>query len=367
MPRKVKKKSGNPRKFATTRSSPSVDNIFRKYWYLVLLACSLVVLLRDNFLQGVNLTVPSQNILNDHPTDASSSSAVTIAADFQQAYDQSYSFFDDIPVREWKLLKQRVLEIQPNTCSFCRGADNANAWFQNHYEPEFACRHERRIGRLGDGGKWICDPHRLKQAVNASTATAIVTTTAAAPHEQKQPKPCLVYSVGSNNDFSFEEAIQSEIGKHCEIHTFDPTDYSEKANEIGGIQYHTWGIDKENKKNRRNWIFKTLKDTIEELGHIGRTIDIFKIDCEGCELSSYRTWVNPGEVHNVILRQVLVEVHGKGPAPGKVQLPVTSDFFKGMYDNGYVIFHKEPNIHYWKYTPCVEYAFLKLSSDFFVQ
>jgi hypothetical protein len=30
---------------------------------------------------------------------------------------------------------------------------------------------------------------------------------------------CLVYSVGSNNDFSFEEAVLDKIGHHCEIHT----------------------------------------------------------------------------------------------------------------------------------------------------
>ena len=78
--------------------------------------------------------------------------------------------------------------------------DNRNSqpgfFYQNHYEPEFVCLHERRVGKLGDGGKWICDPHRIR--------------------EQEE---CLVYSVGSNGDFSFEEAVLESVGSHCEIHT----------------------------------------------------------------------------------------------------------------------------------------------------
>ena len=53
------------------------------------------------------------------------------SSDFQLANDESFGFFTDIPEREWKLLKERVKEIQPNYCSWCRGGNLANAWFQN--------------------------------------------------------------------------------------------------------------------------------------------------------------------------------------------------------------------------------------------
>jgi hypothetical protein len=187
---------------------------------------------------------------------------------------------------------------------------------------------------LGDGGKWICDPHRL---ANASD--------------------CLVYSVGSNGDFSFEKAVKAAIGQHCEIHTFDMADYSNGAQRVGSI-YHRWGIDGTAHKDGRGQIYKTLKQTVEELGHVNRTIDVYKIDCEGCELTSQASWFEAP----VTLRQILVEVHDKR---GSIPVPQVPDFYKNMYRNNYVIFHKEPSI---QFNPgCMEYGFLKLHRTFFAE
>lgn len=35
-----------------------------------------------------------------------------------------------------------------------------NFFFVTH-EPTFTCGYERKIGSRCDGGKWICDPHRI--------------------------------------------------------------------------------------------------------------------------------------------------------------------------------------------------------------
>ena len=50
-----------------------------------------------------------------------------------------------------------------------------------------------------DGGKWLCGLQELNTA-----------------------RPCIIYSAGSNNDFTFEERI-NYLAPHCEVHTFDPT------------------------------------------------------------------------------------------------------------------------------------------------
>ena len=33
---------------------------------------------------------------------------------------------------------------------------------KQNYEPVFSCQYPRRMGYRGDGGKWVCDPHRIK-------------------------------------------------------------------------------------------------------------------------------------------------------------------------------------------------------------
>jgi len=102
---------------------------------------------------------------------------------------------------------------------------------------------------------------------------------------------------------------------------------------------------------------KSLKETIQELGHdqlSSNTIDIFKIDCEGCEWETFQEWFDESIPH---LQQILVEVH---QAPKDHVL----DFFDGMKDEGYVTFHKESNI---EFDPgCLEYGFMKLRKDFFL-
>jgi hypothetical protein len=271
-----------------------------------------------------------------------------LSEDKSAALRESFGFFNDIGNTEWQRLKKKVKDVYPNVM----GGDiakirnqqiKANSFFQNHYEPDFNCRHERRIGRLGDGGKWVCDPYRFEE-----------------PQD-----PCLVYSVGSNGDVSFEAAVKKEIGSHCEIHVFDMADYSEKVHSVGAI-FHQWGISDKTSKDRRGRSYKSLKETVQELGHVGRTVDIFKIDCEGCEWQTFPAFFDAG----VELRQIQIELHSKAAESGQVgQMPIPDsfDFFEAMYRNGYVIFHKEVNIRFWRFGQCIEYAFLKLHTDFFAE
>eukprot|EP00526_Cylindrotheca_closterium_P010323 CAMPEP_0113634494 /NCGR_PEP_ID=MMETSP0017_2-20120614/17964_1 /TAXON_ID=2856 /ORGANISM="Cylindrotheca closterium" /LENGTH=397 /DNA_ID=CAMNT_0000545201 /DNA_START=204 /DNA_END=1397 /DNA_ORIENTATION=- /assembly_acc=CAM_ASM_000147 len=279
-------------------------------------------------------------------------SGATGVVSYARAYRDSGGFFDDISDDAWALMKQRV-KTRTNyfdPLNTRRNIIKPAAWYQENFEPDFTCAHERRIGGMGDGPKWVCDPHRLMidQA------------------EPDKKKDCLVYSVGSEGNFMFENSILNEIGKHCEIHTFDPeiqgTAYGHKAPP--GVNYHNWGFMSEtegkeaqakyyNNVNRFKGNFKTMKETIETLGHTGKVIDVFKIDCEGCEWTTFQGWFNSGAT----LRQILVEVH-------KTPIDTVIPFFTGMQDAGYVTFHKEPNIQ-WAGGACVEYAFLKLEDSFF--
>jgi len=229
---------------------------------------------------------------------------------------------------------------------------NSNRFFPSlqNYEPNFSCNFERRVGGTGngDGPKWVCDPHRI--------------VTLAQQRKAKNPNApgCVVYSIGSNGDFQFELAVQNVVGKGtCDIHIFDMGDYGGEMPSELDATYHKWGLKKQEDKDNgkatvvNGEIFRGLKDVIKELGHEKlETIDIFKIDCEGCEWRTYTDWMGP-DIPN--LQQILVETH---QAPEKHALA----FFDTLKDAGYATFHKEPNL---LWTSNMEYAFLKLDKKFF--
>jgi hypothetical protein len=246
---------------------------------------------------------------------------------------------------QFQMLKEKAHAMQPNTRGNPLDRNGYNelphVWFQNHYEPEFSCQFERRIGRLGDGGKWVCNPHFIS----------------------KKQQDCLVYSVGSNGDASFEAAILQHVSPECQVHVFDFGNYKSsvlvQTNHNPHVHYHQWGIS-----DKTSGVFKTLQDTVQELGHVGRTIDIFKIDCEGCELDTFSSWFHA----DVTLKQILVEIHPHMTTlfqwKSTVKLPETVNFFTTLHEKGYVITHKEPNIQYQGNGICVEYNFLLLSPEF---
>lgn len=202
-----------------------------------------------------------------------------------------------------------------DTCS--RGAE----WFQVHYEPSFHCELEQRIGMMGDGGKWVCDPSTIARRAGSGD-------------------PCLVYSVGSNGDFSFEEAVLSQISSSCEVHTFDPM-AAGVWTPPAHVTYHSVALGQEPPA-------KPLSQIVQELGHAGRRIDLFKIDCEGCEWSTYEGWLGSG----VDIRQILVEMHWRNNPQ------VVHKMFEFLGKHGYVVFNKEPNTLGCG-GECIEYAFLK--------
>jgi hypothetical protein len=246
---------------------------------------------------------------------------------FSRAHIESDGFFTDMHESDWKKLTERVKDT-PKCTRQCE-AEEAHRWYQNNWEPSFTCQHERRVGRWGDGGKWICDPHRVATKVDGS---------------------CLIYSIGSRNDFSFEEGVLHDISTACEIHTFDPTvgDHPSHIPQHGNVHFHPWGLS-----NVDNGSYKTLPQIVKDLGHTSREIDILKIDCEGCEWTTFNSWFESG----VSIRQILIELHG-GTKGGTDPVPAMA-FMDYLQEHGYIIFHKEPNTLGCKGS-CIEYSFIRL-------
>mmetsp|Transcript_23218 Transcript_23218/g.37231 ORF Transcript_23218/g.37231 Transcript_23218/m.37231 type:complete len:310 (+) Transcript_23218:142-1071(+) len=228
-------------------------------------------------------------------------------------------------IQAGKLEGYRLFESKTNG-----KGQGAGAWHQENAEPGYTCVHEERIGPYGDGGKWVCDPHKLRIKGSA----------------------CLVYSVGSSDDFRFENDILQKVSSDCEIHVFDHT-VPNPTTKPPAVHYHAYGLSVHSSGNLR-----TLKDIVNELGHAGRRIDIFKIDCEGCEWVTYNSWFEAP----VTINEILVEVHAGTAEPSNN--PPAKQFMQTMFDNEMLIFHKEPNIQFsGGDSLCVEYAFTRVSSD----
>lgn len=279
---------------------------------------------------SLQLTAPTifENNYSWVPSSSSESTAL--------ARRESLGFFQDVPDSVWKRYKERFQFTQPNYDKrrVENDAKHSQIFWGEHFEPEFTCPFEFRLGKLGDGGKWICDPQRI-------------------PDDS-----CLVYSVGSNGKFQFELAVLEHVSKDCEIHIFDMVKYFRKngkyhsipkAAEANDLIFHNWGIGKKYDN------MKTFKETIQELHHENKIIDVMKIDCERCEYSQYKQWFEDWDELGMTIRQIMIEIHNS-KFPGIVEM------MTAFQDAGYVMFHKEAN--YWNGGNCIEAAFLLLDKDF---
>jgi len=176
-------------------------------------------------------------------------------------------------------------------------------FFQRNWEPSYSCMVRMRMGSPGDGGKWICDPHHVLAGPN-----------------------CTVYSIGSNGEFGFEEAVHN-FNPARVIHTFDPM--YPPINKPDFVHFHSWSVG-----SRDTGSTFTVDTMMRHLGH--KNISVFKIDCEGCELFS----LLPPHLPYGAIQQIAVEVHFNHN-PDSIH-----HFFNSLSSMGYAIFSKEANIEY---------------------
>lgn len=200
---------------------------------------------------------------------------------------------------------------------------------------------------LGEGGKWICDVPMIK----------------------KQPE-VLVYSFGSHGDLSFEYGMEREI-PHVETHVFDFYTYGKSSER--NITFHKTGVagfthdhvfpdpEKEPKfkgfpltKGLVSVPMKSLPDIVRDLGHQGRTIDVLKMDIEGCEfgiLDNSTMWDELASL-GVTVRQIQLELHLFGIGERSLlwldKRPMTGEkadlLLRNLTSQGFAMFHKEANV-----------------------
>jgi hypothetical protein len=199
-----------------------------------------------------------------------------------------------------------------------------SVYWSTMWWPTFHCAAAERLGSTGDGGKWVCDPWRISQQ-----------------------ESCLIYSIGSNNDFSFEHSLHQRLGPVCEIHTFDHTIGSDPSNKPPFVNFHPVGLSNErilelpSSSHERAAIgskLLSLNRIVKRNNHESRAwIDILKIDCERCELDTVSSWFASGVPP---IRQILVEVHLVEPG----DTAKLESLMGVMRAHGYVVFSRETNL-----------------------
>lgn len=155
-----------------------------------------------------------------------------------------------------------------------------------------------RYDSYGDGPKFVCDV----DVIAAKTKT----------NNNENDNDCLVYSIGSNNNIDFEMAVSKFMNHKCEIHTFDPTVRYEDFIGHNHSTYHEWGLGIDNSTSEfkgKQWTAKGFDTIIKELNHVGRTIDVLKIDCEGCEWFTMPDLFNDIASSGLKVNQIQIEMH----------------------------------------------------------
>jgi len=173
--------------------------------------------------------------------------------------------------------------------------------------------------------------------------------------------------VGSDNDIQFEQSIRKYTG--CEIHTFDPTVTEKEFIGHSVTSFHPWGLGKDGTHSHANhpsrgnftWKAQSLESVVKKLKHTHRTIDILKIDCEGCEWE-----VMPDIFHSlgkglIKIDQIEIELH---KFLYNDQWQVIKEFtqqdilklFQSADNANMRVFHKERNGWGCLGHTCVEYS-----------
>jgi hypothetical protein len=123
-----------------------------------------------------------------------------------------------------------------------------------------------------------------------------------------------VYSIGSNNDFSFDDHMAS-LG--CEVHTFDPTLKWPEIQTKRGNNTFKYGIGIAGRSSdgvtgmrmgswqKQKWKVRSMKDIMRQLHH--DSVDIVKMDVEGNEWPVLESIAELGDIGRV--RQIVFEIH----------------------------------------------------------
>ena len=196
-------------------------------------------------------------------------------------------------------------------------------WIQTVYSnvpKDTKCTRVERIGNTGDGGKLVCVDHIIQNA-------------------------CIVYSLGSRLDFSFEIDVVKRLG--CVVHTFDCTVGNPESVPYN-VTFHPWCVGGQDEQRivssdlghqGETGQYYTLSTIMSKLNHLN--VDLLKMDIERYEFDVVDSLQNGN-----VPWQIVFETHLHN-AYGMWGRPVTETEWNVLWATirilGYGVFSNEPN------------------------
>ncbi|KAH6716043.1 methyltransferase domain-containing protein [Leptodontidium sp. MPI-SDFR-AT-0119] len=166
----------------------------------------------------------------------------------------------------------------------------------------YTCPHDiQRVGRLGDGGKWVCG-----MSLYESKPAVVVSN----PHQPKRPST-IIYSFGVNDESTFEAEMLARIPS-AQIFAYDFS-----VERIGSqippahsarVHFSKVGLGGKDESAKTPPFF-TLQTLMDQNKHT--YIDILKIDIEGGEYEALDAFMDACDRTggNFPIGQVMIELH----------------------------------------------------------
>ncbi|CAL8105630.1 unnamed protein product [Orchesella dallaii] len=215
------------------------------------------------------------------------------------------------------ILRHEYMATKNNLDEFKPWGDTGFTVLWNLFAPTFDCPYmKKRIGSIGDGGKWLCGFELLEESKTTKA-------------------PCVVYSFGVNRESSFEAEILEKT--NCDVFAYDMT-VRRMGQQISGggtkLRFKSVGLGVNNTHNLR-----TLETLMAENGHVW--IDVLKIDIEGAEFATLESWFDS---YNVLpFGQLQLEIHSH-----RLSFPDFYNWWERLESKGLRAFSSEINLY-----PCI--------------
>jgi len=248
------------------------------------------------------------------------------ASECSRSLEESDGFYCESE-DQWTKRIEVVRKRSPDQCAklACQRWDSLQFYWRN-FEQEWSC-FEERIGDYGAMGKWVCDTNLIRRKA------------------LKTKQPCLLYSVGFNESYSFESAFHESLPE-CDIFAIH-TDNKAPA-PPSYVKHKSWNV-----------AGKPLQSIMNDLGHEGREIDVLKVELYGGE---YELFSKLFRDKFMPFRQILLKVH----AVSEIGSHYTElrNLFAQLRRFGFVIAHKEL---YYANVLTHQYVMMRLAPNLFTE